>query len=92
MASLKQLRHEVNVCSAQAQHELKRCLALWHGTPGDTLRAAGLISGGFGAGLLVGGGATVPLRTIWQMLVAGVPAVLQELLDAQRAFVANTGA
>jgi len=90
MASLKQLRHDVSTCSTHAQRELERTRTLWRGAPGDTLRTAGLISASFGAGLLVGGGGSVPMQTIWQMLVAGAPAILQELLDTQRGSVAAT--
>ncbi|QBB69618.1 hypothetical protein ELE36_04060 [Pseudolysobacter antarcticus] len=92
MASLKQLRHELNARSVHAQIELARTQALWRGTPGETLRAATLITGGFTAGMLFGGSRGVPVNAIWQMLVSSVPAVLQEFLEARAAAAANTDA
>jgi hypothetical protein len=92
MASLKQLRHELNACSVHAQFELARTQALWHSTPGETLRAATLITGGFTAGMVFGGSRGVPVNAIWQMLVSSVPAVLQEFLEARAAAAANTDA
>ena len=93
MANLKQLRHELNARSAHAQAELARTQALWRGAPGETLRAATLITGGFTAGMLFGGSRGVPVHAIWQMLVSSVPAVLQEFLEARAAAAAaNTDA
>lgn len=89
MASLKQLRQNVNMCSTHAQLELERCRALWHGKPGETLRAASLVAGSFGAGLLVGGGGA-PANAIWQRMVSSVPIILQELLDAQPTSMADS--